>query len=553
MGALTELRSRRVRNDGSDGYNQPGGWLHAWLRGDDDDSPTSSGIRISEGTALRVADVYKCVRVASDAFAVLPLKIRENVTINGQEGAVDAAGHHLWPLLHDEPNEFQTSFHWRKQIMCDVMTWGNHYSYIERYTYNGKAAAFRPLIPGNTRIDTSEGVPVYYTRSAVTNKEERFEYWEVLHFYGLGYNGICGASPIRLQMEALGLAKATERFGAAYFANGSRSGMIATHPGKLGKDGRQRIREAIEEVTKGPRNWHKTLVLEEGLKVDKTSIPNNEAQFLETRKYQRAEIAGLYGVPLHKIMDLDRSTDNNIEHTDIEWHRDGMMPHLVSFEQETRRKLLTAQEKKRYFIEFEFKAQMRGDTASQTQHIREMINCAVYSPNMGLKFLGLNGYEGGDRRYIQLNMIPVDKLDDFYENKTQAPSTTDQKNTDNSPQTAREYAEEIVRNAVRRSYGKVFRDAIGRIVIRAEKTRPAYATASILPLLSGLADGLGLRPALDDETKTIKRDAELQAFLLDYAQALAIRSREWSDKTADATAENELNRAVTALIERSQP
>jgi HK97 family phage portal protein len=550
MGALSSLRSRRISNDG---YNTPGGWLHAWLAGEDDaEALAQSGVRVSESSALKIADVYKCVRVASDAFAVLPLKIREIVEMFGEAGAIDATDQYLWPLLHDEPNKFQTSFHWRKQIMCDIMTWGNHYSFIERYTYNGRVAALRPLVPGNTRIDTSSGEPVYYTRSSQTNQEERFEYWEILHFYGLGYNGICGASPIRLQMEAMGLAKATERFGASYFGNGSRSGLIAMHPGVLGKEGRERVRKSIEEVTKGPKNWHRTLVLEEGLKVEKTTIPNNEAQFLETRKYQRAEIAGLYGVPLHKIMDLDRSTNNNIEHTDLEWHRDGVMPHLVSFEQEARRKLLTAQEKKKFFIEFEFKAQMRGDTASQTQHIREMINSAVYTPNMGLKFLGLNPYEGGNRRYIQLNMIPVDKLDEFYESQQES-SPAEEESRANPPKTPRRYAENLVQSAVKKAYGKVFRDAVGRIVNRAEKTKGVYATTSMMPLLSGLADGLGLRPILDDEKLEEKREAELKAFLLDYAQALAIRAKDWTEVHADTIAAQELDRATIALIERGRP
>lgn len=162
--------------------------------------------------------------------------------------------------------------------------------------------------------------------------------------------------------NAIGLAVACDEYGASFFANGASPSAVLEHPGVIKNP--ERVREAWHRAY-GSGNAHKTAILEEGMKYTPISIPNNEAQFLETRKFQIEEIARLYRVPLHMIGDLDHATFSNIEHLSLEFVKYTLDPWLIRWEQSLMKALLSDSEKGRYFIKFNVEGLLRGDYASR--------------------------------------------------------------------------------------------------------------------------------------------------------------------------------------------
>ena len=185
---------------------------------------------------------------------------------------------------------------------------------------------------------------------------------QVLHIPGLGFDGLVGYSPIAMAKNAIGLAVACDEYGASFFANGASPSAVLEHPGVIKNP--ERVREAWHRAY-GSGNAHKTAILEEGMKYTPISIPNNEAQFLETRKFQIEEIARLYRVPLHMIGDLDHATFSNIEHLSLEFVKYTLDPWLIRWEQSLMKALLSDSEKGRYFIKFNVEGLLRGDYASR--------------------------------------------------------------------------------------------------------------------------------------------------------------------------------------------
>jgi HK97 family phage portal protein len=224
---------------------------------------------------------------------------------------------------------------------------------------------------------------------------------QVLHIPGLGFDGLVGYSPIAMAKNAIGLAVACDEYGASFFANGAAPSAVLEHPGVIKNP--ERVRDAWQRAY-GSSNAHKTAILEEGMKYTPISIPNNEAQFLETRKFQIEEIARLYRVPLHMIGDLDHATFSNIEHLSLEFVKYTLDPWLVRWEQGLQKALLSDSEKGRYFIKFNVEGLLRGDYQSRMQGYATGISNGFLSPN-------------DCRRLENMNLIPAEKGgDDYYLN-----------------------------------------------------------------------------------------------------------------------------------------
>lgn len=402
MGLFSRINAATVIE--GDSPASPTGWLARLMNA----ATTHAGVQISESNALTVADVYKCVRVISETGAMLPLKLYKRTSDGGRKEAVD---HPLYALLHDEPNEHMTSFTWREVIFAHLLLWGRHASYIERDGF-GQAKALWPIAPDRWRWEVKDGVRWFYVQ---TGGGQTTKFWddEILWIPGLTRDGYNTYSPVQLHRETLGLSKATETYGAKFFGNGGRPIGTLNHPGKLSKEAQQRLKDQFKEQHGSLDAALRLMVLEEGLKFDSISIAPDDAQFLETRKFQRGEVAGLYRVPPHKIGDLERSTNNNIEHQDLEFLRDTMMPWLERVEQAMCRCLLIGKEKKKFYAEHDVKGFMRGDMAARTAFYKAMWQMGAYSANRALKAENEEPVEGGDRLYVPVNYVPTDKVDEF--------------------------------------------------------------------------------------------------------------------------------------------
>ncbi|MCC8044872.1 MAG: phage portal protein [Clostridiales bacterium] len=325
---------------------------------------SSSNKLVSERSAMQVAAVYACVRVLAEAVAQLPLHLYR---YTGEGSKEKAADHPLYFLLHDEPNPEMSSFVFRETLMTHILLWGNAYAQIIR-NGKGEVVALYPLMPNRMRVDRDEHGRLYYEYTlsdddAPQIKKTILKPSEVLHIPGLGYDGLVGYSPIAVAKNAVGLTIATEEYGAKFFANGATPGGILEYPGTV-KDP-DKVREAWNKGFGGSSNSNKVAVLEEGMKYTPISINPDEAQFLDTRKFQIDEIARIFRVPPHLIGDLEHSTFSNIEQQSLEFVTYSLQPWLVRWEQGIHRVLLNENERKDYFVKFNVDGLLRGDYQSR--------------------------------------------------------------------------------------------------------------------------------------------------------------------------------------------
>lgn len=328
--------------------------------------PSTSGKTVNEFTAMQTTAVYACVRILAETLAALPLQLYR-FTPTGKERVYD---HPLYHILHDEPNPEMTSFIFRETLMSHLLIWGNAYAQIIRDGL-GRVMCLYPLRPDKMQVARDAGGTIFYLYTKTSDENPNVKPYgqvplkkeEVLHISGLGFDGLVGYSPIAMARNAVGMTMACEEYGASFFANGASPSGVLEHPGVL-KDP-SKVRDSWNAVYRGSNNAHKVAVLEEGMKYQQIGIPPEEAQFLETRKFQLDEIARLYRIPPHMIGDLDKSSFNNIEQQSMEFVKYTLDPWVVRWEQAMQRSLLLPEEKKRYFLRFNVNGLMRGDYESR--------------------------------------------------------------------------------------------------------------------------------------------------------------------------------------------
>jgi HK97 family phage portal protein len=328
---------------------------------------TSAGKPVNEHTAMQMTAVYSCVRILSETLAGLPLHVYRYNDSGGKEKNLK---HPLYKLLHDEPNPEMTSFAFRETLMSHLLLWGNAYAQIIRNA-RGEVIALYPLMPNKMTVDRDANGQLFYlyqrsredTPSLGKDSQVYLTPSDVLHIPGLGFDGLVGYSPIAMAKNAVGLAIATEEYGAKFFANGAAPGGVLEHPGTI-KDP-QKVKDSWNAAYQGSRNSHRVAVLEEGMKYQPIGISPEQAQFLETRKFQINEIARIFRVPPHMLADLEKSSFSNIEQQSLEFVKYTLDPWVVRWEQSMFRVLLTESEKQKVFIKFNVDGLLRGDYVSR--------------------------------------------------------------------------------------------------------------------------------------------------------------------------------------------
>ena len=372
---------------------------------------TTSGKAVTERSAMQMTAVYSCVRILAEAVAGLPLHLYRYKEDGGKEKALD---HPLYLLLHDEPNPEMSSFVFRETLMTHLLLWGNAYAQIIR-NGKGEVIALYPLMPNRMVVDRDIHGQLYYqytrsTEEAPTMKGVTVNLppSDVLHIPGLGFDGLVGYSPIAMAKNAIGMAIACEEYGAKFFANGAAPGGVLEHPGTI-KDP-QRVRESWQSTFGGSGNSNKIAVLEEGMKYTPIGISPEQAQFLETRKFQINEIARIFRVPPHMVGDLEKSSFSNIEQQSLEFVKYTLEPWLVRWEQSIQRTLFFAEEKKQYFTKFNVEGLLRGDYASRMNGYATARQNGWMSANDIRELENMDripAEDGGDLYLINGNMLPL--------------------------------------------------------------------------------------------------------------------------------------------------
>ena len=394
MGILERLGLKRQRGEPKNKYE---GNDFSLLFG-----RTTSGKTVNERTALQTTAVYACVRILSETIASLPLHVYRYT----EGGKTKDTEHAVYTLLHDEPNPDMTSFVFRETLMSHLLIWGNAYAQILR-DRSGQVIGLYPLLPDQMSVHRSEKGKLYYVYNRYEEDNPNFQekgsivlsQEEVLHIPGLGFDGLIGYSPIALAKNAVGMTLACEEYGASFFGNGANPGGVLEHPGIL-KDP-AKVRDSWNAVYQGTRNAHKVAVLEEGMSYKQIGIPPEEAQFLETRKFQINEIARLFRIPPHMVGDLEKSSFSNIEQQSLEFVKYTLDPWVVRFEQALKKSLLLPEEKKTHFIKFNVDGLLRGDYQSR------MNGYAIGRQNGWLSTNDIRELE-------ELNPIPPEEGGDLY-------------------------------------------------------------------------------------------------------------------------------------------
>lgn len=359
--------------------------------------PTSSGNVVTERTAMQTTAVYACVRVLSEAIAGLPLNLYRYTPDGGREKTIN---HPRYRLLHDAPNPEMTSFIFRETLMSHLLLWGNAYAQIIR---NGTGQ----LIYTYSK-DSDEFGADNRCQQIVLSQDE------VLHVPGLGFDGLIGYSPIAMAKNAIGISLAAEQYGALFFANGATPGGILEHPGIV-KDP-VKLRESWHAQFSGT-NRHNVAVLEEGMTFQQLSIPPDQAQFLETRKFQIDEIARIFRVPPHMVGDLEKSTFSNIEQQSLEFVKYTLNPWCVRWEQAMNQQLVLPSERSQVFTKFNVDGLLRGDYQSRMNGYAIGRQNGWLSANDIRELEDMNripAEQGSDTYLVNGNMLPLDKAGKFY-------------------------------------------------------------------------------------------------------------------------------------------
>jgi HK97 family phage portal protein len=379
---------------------------------------------------MQMTAVYSCVRILSEAVAGLPLHFYKYTEDGGKE---KAAEHPLYFLLHDEPNPEMTSFVFRETLMTHLLLWGNAYAQIIR-NGKGEVIGLYPLMPDRMGVERDSKGQLYYEYTVsmedaptVKGSTVVLPPTEVLHIPGLGFDGLVGYSPIAMAKNAIGMAIACEEYGAKFFANGAQPSGVLEHPGTI-KDP-TRVRESWQSTFGGSHNANKVAVLEEGMKYTPISISPEQAQFLETRKFQINEIARIFRVPPHMVGDLEKSSFSNIEQQSLEFVKYTLDPWVSRWEQSMARSLLTAEEKKKYFVKFNVDGLLRGDYQSR------MNGYAVGRQNGWMSANDIRELEnldripeeaGGDLYLINGNMMPLSMSGAAYQKGKEEPNENEE-------------------------------------------------------------------------------------------------------------------------------
>lgn len=419
-----------------------------WLMNGSMGLKSESGENITPDTCLGLSAYFACIRNISEDIGKLPLHIYKRLPNDAKEKATE---HRLYNMLHTAPNPIMSSMSLRETLTGHAMGWGGGFAEIEQ-DGAGRPLYLHPIHPSRIGIKREPDKLIYIVKAAVQGAEGVIIPQErVFHLHGFGPDGISGYSIAALSKEAVGLGLTAQKFGARFLRQGIRASGVYKHPGVLGDDAMKHLRESFKDMYAGPENVGSPIILEEGMDWTQTTIPPEEAQYLETRYLQVEELARWFRMSPHKIQHLLRATFSNITHQAMEYVVDCLMAWAVRWEQEIARKLLAGEPD--YFAEFLFTALLRGDPTERAEFYFKRFQTGM-SINEIRRLENENPIgPAGDVHFVMSNMVPVESLLEQPEPEPEPPAFP--------PEPEPEPEETVA--SVRLAMIPVFEDAMARV------------------------------------------------------------------------------------------
>lgn len=370
-------------------------------------SRTSSGVRVTSASSMNLPAVLSCVRVLAESFAIMPFMLYQPKASG--RGREKVRWHWLYKLLAKRPNRFQTPYEFKLMLMGHLALRGNAFCQITANS-KGEIVELLPLHPDRMQIEMLTNGSYRYFYTDEQGKSHTYARQEIWHLRGMSDDGYMGMSLVQLAREAIGEGLAMQSYSSRFFANDARpGGGWIEYPGSFANtETKRKFRDGWQEL-QGGANRGKVAVLEKGMKFHEVGIKNSDAQFFEARGDKRREIAGVFRVPAHKIGDLERATNNNIEHQSIEFWTDSMLPWAHLWESSISFFLLGPDSDLE--PDFDHVTMMRGDGKSRAERIARLVLAGVMLRNEGREEEGLDPIEGLDEPMQPANMMTLEQAE----------------------------------------------------------------------------------------------------------------------------------------------
>lgn len=354
------------------------------------DLTSASGVAVSPDTAMGVAAVQCAVRVISETIGMLPFPLYERM---GEDGKKKARGHAVWKVINGRPNPWMTAQEFRETLTAQMLLYGDGFGLKNRA--GGALREIYPLHPNRVRVERKKDFSAAYHVTMADGGTQELGPDRILHIRDLSLDGHRGLSRVRQCRDAIGLSKATELFGSQFFANSGRPGGILTTDQVMGPDAVKAIRESWALANSGDRKMG-TAVLDGGFKWISVTQTAEEAQNIETRKFQVTEIARIFRLPPHKIGDLEKASFSNIEQQDLDFYKSSMLPWASRWENAVDTQLLEGTDQEKFYAKLNMTALLRGDSTARSNFYQKMVQAKIMTRNEVRILEDLDPVEGGD-------------------------------------------------------------------------------------------------------------------------------------------------------------
>lgn len=368
-------------------------------------SQSISGQHVNETSAMRVAAVYSCVSLIAGTLATLPLHVYERTA----EGDRRRRDQHPVSIVFRKPNRLQTRVDFLQQMQTAILLRGNAYA---RIVWDGTTPMeLWPIHPDLVTVEQGRDLSLRYHVRQANGESKTISQTNMFHVRGLSTNGYMGRSVLSDARDVIGIAQATQEHAGTFWHEGGRPDIVLSHPKTLSEKAKKGLEQQFAAEYGGGHGQSRVAVVEEGLTVTPISINKDEAQFLETRKFTRGEIAGLFMVPPHMIGDTEKSTSwgTGIEQQQIGFLQYTMRRWLVTWEQAIWQQFIEAEPV--FYAEFMTEGLLRGDFKAQMDGYEVGIRSGIFSVNDVRKKLNESPVEGGETHWRQLNMAPLTQLE----------------------------------------------------------------------------------------------------------------------------------------------